>query len=130
MNWKLTFWRPPTHGDEKISARKWPQSRAVRCVHVFWAFQPIAGLNVHDEEERLYGNPEVDFSSYLASGRFWQATGDNWESEFLQIGAYVLLTSFLFQKGSAESKDPDDPDENHPPRNRNRYGSFGAIPFR
>jgi len=32
---------------------------------------------------------------------------ENWESEFLQMGSYVLFTVFLFQKGSAESKDPE-----------------------
>lgn len=32
---------------------------------------------------------------------------ENWESEFLQMFAYVALTAFLFQKGSLESKDPD-----------------------
>jgi hypothetical protein len=34
---------------------------------------------------------------------------ENWESEFLQMSTYVVLTAFLFQRGSAESKDPDDP---------------------
>ena len=33
---------------------------------------------------------------------------ENWESEFLQMAAYVLLTVFLFQKGSSESKKPDE----------------------
>lgn len=49
-------------------------------------------------------------SGYLVSGHFWQATGENWESEFLQMGAYVILTVFLYQKGSAESNDPDAPE--------------------
>ena len=43
-------------------------------------------------------------------GHFVEATFENWESEFLQMGAFVLLTVFLVQKGSAESKDPDDGD--------------------
>lgn len=34
---------------------------------------------------------------------------ENWESEFLQMSAYVLLTVFLFQKGSSESKPVDAP---------------------
>jgi hypothetical protein len=33
---------------------------------------------------------------------------ENWESEFLQMAAYVLLTVFLFQRGSSESKNPDE----------------------
>jgi len=40
---------------------------------------------------------------------------ENWESEFLQLFVYVALTAFLFQRGSAESKDPDNPDEEEPP---------------
>ena len=36
-----------------------------------------------------------------------EATFENWESEYLQIGVYVLFTAFLYQRGSAESKDPD-----------------------
>jgi hypothetical protein len=46
-------------------------------------------------------------SSYLRSGHFGEAVFENWESEFLQMAAYIVLTVFLFQKGSAESKDPE-----------------------
>lgn len=74
---------------------------------VFWSCQAVTGWKVHNEEKQLHSEQLVPFSSYLASGHFWQATGENWESEFLQMGFYVVLTSFLFQKGSAESKDPD-----------------------
>ncbi len=59
---------------------------------------------------------------YLGSGHFWQATGENWESEFLQMGAYVVLTTFLFQRGSAESKDPDQPDGDHPKEDVTKFG--------
>ncbi len=41
---------------------------------------------------------------YLGTGAFLEATFENWESEFLQMGMYVILTVFLFQKGSSESK--------------------------
>ncbi|MDB6071631.1 MAG: hypothetical protein JWL81_2802 [Verrucomicrobiales bacterium] len=74
---------------------------------VFWAGQAVAGWKVHNGDRVLHAAGELSFSEYLASGHFWQATGENWESEFLQMGAYVLLTCFLFQKGSAESNDPD-----------------------
>jgi hypothetical protein len=36
---------------------------------------------------------------------------ENWESEFLQMAAYVILTAFLFQRGSAESRDPDETED-------------------
>lgn len=78
---------------------------------VFWAGQAVSGWKVHNEDAALHQQPPADFPAYLRSGHFWQATGENWESEFLQMGAYVMLTCFLFQKGSAESKDPEHPDE-------------------
>lgn len=40
-----------------------------------------------------------------------QATFENWESEFLQMGLYVFMTVFLYQQGSAESKSLDKPEE-------------------
>lgn len=48
---------------------------------------------------------------YLTSGAFLSGVFENWESEFLQMSAYVVLTAYLFQRGSAESKDPDGPEE-------------------
>ena len=44
------------------------------------------------------------------SGAFVSALFENWESEFLQMGVYVTLTAILFQRGSAESRDPDEPE--------------------
>lgn len=46
----------------------------------------------------------LDFGEYLQSGHFIQATFENWESEFLQMMLYILLTVSLRQKGSSESK--------------------------
>lgn len=47
---------------------------------------------------------ELKPAEYLASGHFFQATFENWESEFLQMAVFVLLTVSLYQKGSSESK--------------------------
>ncbi|MCW1912945.1 hypothetical protein OJ996_05140 [Luteolibacter sp. GHJ8] len=74
----------------------------------FWAAQSVAGHHVYNDEQLQHGQPAVAYGDYLASGHFWQATGENWESEFLQMGFYVILTTFLFQKGSAESNDPEE----------------------
>jgi len=46
----------------------------------------------------------VTLARYLHSGHFLSATFENWESEFLQMGMYVLLTVGLRQRGSAESR--------------------------
>ncbi|RPD46317.1 hypothetical protein DNI29_15055 [Hymenobacter sediminis] len=57
--------------------------------------------NADLEEMRL---PALSLSQYLSSGHFLEATFENWESEFLQMGLYVILTVWLRQRGSSESK--------------------------
>jgi succinate dehydrogenase hydrophobic anchor subunit len=78
----------------------------------------IAGVRTYNEDQREHGQEAVSYPEYLISGAFIESVFENWESEFLQMGLYVLLTAYLFQKGSAESKDPDDPEEatNEDPR--------------
>ena len=70
----------------------------------------------HDllDERRAHGSPPISAWEYLGTGHFHEATGENWESEFLQMGLFVALTSFLFQKGSPESHDPDKPTQTWP----------------
>ncbi|ATN37699.1 hypothetical protein ACO34A_28435 (plasmid) [Rhizobium sp. ACO-34A] len=65
-----------------------------------------------------HGDRAVTLAGYIVSGHFLSALFENWESEFLQMSAYVVLTAFLFQKGSAESKDPDEqsPKDENPAR--------------
>ncbi len=68
------------------------------------AGQALTGWFDFNTDSAQHGESAVGFVAYLASGHFWEATGENWESEFLQMAAFVLLTCFLRQKGSAESK--------------------------
>ena len=74
---------------------------------VFLVAQSITGFAVYNDEQREHGEETISFPEYLSSGHFIEATFENWESEYLQMGAYVLFTVFLFQRGSSESKDPD-----------------------
>lgn len=69
--------------------------------------QTVTGYEVYNKERQEHRQSAVSMPAYLTSGHFGEAVFENWESEFLQMAAYVLLTVFLFQKGSAESKDPD-----------------------
>jgi hypothetical protein len=73
--------------------------------------QVFSGLSEHNEEMREEGGQQLKLGQYLLSGHFIQATFENWESEFLQMALFVLLTIFLYQKGSSESKDPDSEEE-------------------
>jgi hypothetical protein len=72
--------------------------------------QSMAGQRDYNSEQREHGEAEVSYGAYLGTAHFWEALAENWESEFLQIFAYVLLTAFLYQKGSAESKKLDEPE--------------------
>lgn len=63
---------------------------------------------LHENEQRLMdGGVPIVVADYVASGSFLSTLFENWESEFLQMWAYVMLTAYLFQRGSPESRDPD-----------------------
>ena len=68
--------------------------------------QSITGLKQHNQEMQDEGGRELNMGEYLISGHFIESTFENWESEFLQMALFVVLSIFLYQKGSAESKDP------------------------
>lgn len=67
-----------------------------------------AGFAHHNEELLRHRQASVSLISFITGGNFLSALFENWESEFLQMGVYVVLTAWLFQRGSAESKDPDE----------------------
>ena len=89
--------------------------------------QAITGLEEHNQEIAEKGGQTVKMGEYLTSGHFLQSTFENWESEFLQMALFVILTIFLFQKGSSESKDPesDEPVDREP--NPRKKGAPWAV---
>jgi hypothetical protein len=89
--------------------RRWLWFNALALV-MFGAFllfivlQSVFGWHVRNEELAQYGHPADSYWTYLGTGHFVEAVFENWESEFLQMGSYVLLTAYLVQRGSPESK--------------------------
>ncbi len=87
---------------------------------IFWAGQFFTGWKTENKELAEEGQRLLSFGQYIKSGHFIQATFENWESEFLQMMLYILLTVSLRQKGSSESKslteqeDVDKEPEPHP----------------
>ncbi|WP_394773085.1 DUF6766 family protein [Flavobacterium sp.] len=73
--------------------------------------QIIFGFEEHNKELIDEGSSAISLFPYLTSGHFVQSTFENWESEFLQMALFVVLTIFLQQKGSSESKDFDKEEE-------------------
>jgi len=71
---------------------------------LFLAGQAVAGHREHNEDRRDHGEPAVSLGEYVTGPEFAEAVFENWESEFLQMGAFVLFTVWLRQKGSPESK--------------------------
>jgi hypothetical protein len=82
----------------------------------------LVGKQQYNNERADHGKAPVSYVEYLASAAFMEATMENWESEFLQMFAYVIFTTFLYQQGSAESKKLDEPDpvDRDPRRSRNK----------
>lgn len=73
------------------------------------AGQWIAGWHVALEDAARHGAEPMSLAVYTASPEFLSSVFENWESEFLQMAAYVVLTAILIQRGSSESRDPDAP---------------------
>jgi hypothetical protein len=57
----------------------------------------------------LKGNPQLSLVDYLGESRFWFESFQNWQSEFLSVFAIIVLSIFLRQKGSSQSKPVDAP---------------------
>lgn len=78
------------------------------------AGEAVAGWLAHGSELTQHGRGTIAFLDYLSTGHFISGTFENWESEFLQMALYVLLTAMLVQKGSPESRNPESgPAEQH-----------------
>jgi hypothetical protein len=94
--------------------RTWIRDRGLLLANLvlflmFFIGMTVSGLQVYNSDQSDHGQPLVTLGGYLTSGDFIEATFENWESEFLQMGMYVVLTAYLYQKGSSESKPLDRP---------------------
>ncbi|WP_308741211.1 DUF6766 family protein [Brevifollis gellanilyticus] len=69
----------------------------------------ISGCENYNEERAMHGESLVDCAQYLQSSRLWLECLQNWQSEFLAILSMVVLSIFLRQRGSPESKPVDAP---------------------
>ena len=90
--------------------KKWLHNNSLSLVFLSFFIitlvaQSLTGWKENNKELQEKGQPAIGFSAYLHSGHFIQATFENWESEFLQMALFVVLTISLYQKGSSESKE-------------------------
>ena len=66
--------------------------------------QSIAGNSNYNQEQIQNFQQPVSWGEYIASPEFWNRTLQNWQSEFLAVGSMVVLSIYLRQRGSPESK--------------------------
>ncbi|PZF54118.1 hypothetical protein DEJ23_13335 [Curtobacterium sp. MCSS17_008] len=69
-----------------------------------WLAQSVAGTVAFNEEQLASLEPPVTWIGYVTSADFWNRTLQNWQSEFLAVGSMVVLSVFLRERGSPESK--------------------------
>ena len=69
-----------------------------------WFAQSVTGWTAYNSEQIDHGDPKLSWIQYLGSASFWEATLQNWQSEFLAVGSFAVLAIYLRQRGSPESK--------------------------
>ncbi|MFP5366305.1 MAG: DUF6766 family protein [Actinomycetes bacterium] len=69
-----------------------------------WLVQSISGNSAFNEEQLRNFQHPLGWTEYVASPDFWNRTFQNWQSEFLAVGSMVVLSIYLRQRGSPESK--------------------------
>ena len=108
--------RPRVHGRHGVGPaglrRIWRENGlSIVLLSLFLLFllgQSITGMLEYNHDQVDHGQQTVGWLHYLRTAHFAEALAENWESEFLQLFGYVILTAVLYQKGSAESKKPDE----------------------
>jgi hypothetical protein len=69
-----------------------------------WLAHSLTGWNEFNAEQLEHGDETVNWLGFLGTSTFWEQTLQNWQSEFLAIGSMVVLSIYLRQRGSPESK--------------------------
>ena len=69
-----------------------------------WYTQSVTGWTEYNNEQRDHDEPTVSWGGYVTRPAFWEDTLQNWQSEFLAVGSMAVLTIYLRQRGSPESK--------------------------
>jgi hypothetical protein len=69
-----------------------------------WLAQSVTSLSAYNEERFSHQQASVSWLSYLGTSDFWEKTLQNWQSEFLAVGSMAILSVYLRQRGSPESK--------------------------
>ena len=89
--------------------RRWLYSNSLLLVMLFiffgsWFGQSVTGWSEYNSEQEEHKQPKIAWVEYVRNADFWEATLQNWQSEFLAVGSMAVFTIYLRQRGSPESK--------------------------
>jgi hypothetical protein len=74
-----------------------------------WLVQSVAGWAAYNETRLQQLQDPITWGGYLKDSDFWSRTLQNWQSEFLAVGAMAVLSIYLRQRGSSQSKPVGEP---------------------
>jgi hypothetical protein len=69
-----------------------------------WFGQSVSGWSEYNSNQLSHGENGTNWIGYIGSADFWEATLQNWQSEFLAVGSMAIFAVYLRQRGSPESK--------------------------
>ena len=64
----------------------------------------VSGTHHYNAEQRLHAQAPVSMHQYMGTAHFWFESFQNWQSEFLAVGTVVVVSIWLWERGSPESK--------------------------
>ena len=99
--------RAPLGEGDDLRTRIYENSLLIVMTLIFcatWVGQSLNNWRVFNDEQREHSEATVSWGRYLLDPDFWEKTLQNWQSEFLAVGAMVVFTIYLRQRGSPESK--------------------------
>jgi hypothetical protein len=90
-----------------VKTRLYSSSLVIVMVAIWllsWFGQSVTGWSDYNSDQITHHQPTVNWLGYVGTADFWQATLQNWQSEFLAVGSMAVFSVYLRQRGSPESK--------------------------
>jgi hypothetical protein len=103
-----------TNRDKAIKETLYANSLSLALIALFvlsFALHAAGGVSARNQEAQFHGEQQISTIEYVTSSQFWFESFQNWQSEFLAIGTLLLLSIYLRQRGSPESKAIGDPNQ-------------------
>jgi Domain of unknown function (DUF6766) len=98
---------PPWARLRGLRRRLYENSLALAMLFCFfgsWVGQSVADWRAFNHDQLDHDSSGISYGEYWANADFWDRSLQNWQSEFLAIGAMAVFTIYLRQRGSPESK--------------------------